>query len=261
MRRIMVVSPDPDVFFQIRRAWVFRSATIDRVTRYDRVFEEIQTNQPDIIYFDMASGSPDEIIRGTNQREETRHVGFILVYPEDVSVSEHHHSCDQPPHVDFVQKLLRVETIRDISNHLLANVGWYLHSVRMFVVSGDHAFVHKIRSFWAGDEVEIEVSREHGLLLDDIEAFQPDLVILDKQSIRRLPIDHYDDLRSLDSTRHIPLLLVSHSDSRFVRRLVVREFDLVEDAHSIALGRNWDSLKRYTRSLIIANPNPFRTLR
>jgi hypothetical protein len=131
----------------------------------------------------------------------------------------------------------------------------------MFVISDSHTFVHKIRSFWATDEVEIEVSREHGLLLDDIEVFQPDIVILDKQSIRKLPVDHYDNLRSLDSTRHIPLLLVSHSDSRFVRRLVVREFDRVEDAASVALGRNWDSLKSHTRSLIIANPNPFRTLR
>ncbi len=261
MRRIMIVSLDTDIFFPIRRAWVFRSASINRVTRFDGLFEEIQSSRPDIIYFDTEVGNPDEIIRDTSQREETRHIAFLLVYPEDISIPEHHRSTEQSPHIDFLQKPLRVETIRDISNHILANVGWYLHSVRMFVISDDHAFIHKIRSFWASDEVEIEVSREHGLLLDDIETFQPDIVILDKQSIRRLAVDHYDDLRALDSTRHIPLLLVSHSDNRFVRRLVVREFDLVEDAHSIALGRNWDSLKRYTRSLIIANPNPFRTLR
>lgn len=130
--------------------------------------------------------------------------------------------------------------------------------MKIFVISSDELLIEKLRDFWGDRNGEILHSSEHPWVCDEIGRTQPNIVVLDSRGLRYPLLKYYEDLNTLETTRHIPLIFLARRLGLLAHIRLSAMFRDFEQVDYLLFNNTFDRLQHRIERLIASFPNPYR---
>jgi CheY-like chemotaxis protein len=251
--RILFIDDEPFIRMYQSARLELLGAKVEACSSAQEALAAMQTNPPDLVLCDVVMPGMDglELCRLVKGNPRTRGVIFVVLSAlgRDIRERSLEAGADDylPKNADDTLFYTRVHLLLELASRRGKEACLRSDGVRMLVASGDHLVRSQLNTHFPGEGWKKLWITEAGDVLDAIDAWRPDLFILDLALGHIQAADLIQQARSRPGGTHLPIMVILErgqapalrSLSPLIQDFLFKPLSAGENRHRIGMLLKW----------------------